>query len=226
MPTYKQLRQTNDYWCAQICQKCGKLLQTSRHFFLNFDMNGSSVFYEYQNFSSVIFFCDLSIIASCETTLAIVIPTAPTISLGTECTTMSLTRDTRRICENSTRELSKLLQKVWNIIFPLIFVRISHDQVRAELQLAKRCRGGGESKSKVAEIQFPILLALEAELPWLHRCDKGVKCAVRLDQSGYTFAIANDDSCNFWFWPLPYSTRSISIIPQTISKRFSIERRE
>ena len=127
-------------------------------------MDGSSVFYEFQNFSSVIFFCDFSIITSCETTLAIVIPTAPTISFRDRVYDDVPDTGYKRICENSTRELSKLLRKVWNIIFPLIFVRISHDQVRAELQLAKRCRGGG-SKSKVAETQFSILLALEAELP-------------------------------------------------------------
>ena len=34
--------------------------------------------------------------------------------------------------------------------------------------------------------------------------------------------LTNDDSCKFWFWPLPYSTMSISIIPQSISKRLSI----
>ena len=34
--------------------------------------------------------------------------------------------------------------------------------------------------------------------------------------------LTNDDSCNFWFWPLPYSTMSISIIPQSISKLFSL----
>ena len=38
--------------------------------------------------------------------------------------------------------------------------------------------------------------------------------------------LTNGDSCNFWFWPLPYSTMSISIIPQSISKQISITRRE
>ena len=37
--------------------------------------------------------------------------------------------------------------------------------------------------------------------------------------------LTNDDSCNFWFWPLLYSTMSISIIPQSISKWFSMIRR-
>ena len=38
--------------------------------------------------------------------------------------------------------------------------------------------------------------------------------------------LTNDDSCNFWFWPLPYSTMSISIIPLSISKQLSITCRE
>ena len=36
------------------------------------------------------------------------------------------------------------------------------DQVRAEIQLAKRCEG---QKQKLLKLNFLILLALEAELP-------------------------------------------------------------
>ena len=70
------------------------------------------------------------------------------------------------------------------------------DQVRGELQLAKRCRG---QNLKLQKLNFLIFLAMDAEFNCLDciGVKNGLKCAVRLDQSGYTFAIANDDSCNF-----------------------------
>ena len=40
--------------------------------------------------------------------------------------------------------------------------RIKIDQVRAEIQLAKRCEGQNQ---KLQNLKFLILLALEAELP-------------------------------------------------------------
>ena len=52
--------------------------------------------------------------------------------------------------------------------------RMKIDQVRSEWQLAKRCGGQNQKLQK--------LIFLDAELHWLHRCEKGVKCAVRLDQ--------------------------------------------
>ena len=60
--------------------------------------------------------------------------------------------------------------------FPYILPkkRTKIDQVRAEWQLAKRCGGQNQKLQK--------LIFLDAELHWLHRCVKGVKFAVRLDQ--------------------------------------------
>ena len=70
---------------------------------------------------------------------------------------------------------------------------MKNDQVRAELQLAKRCGGQNEELQK--------LNFLEAELPWLHRCEKKVWNVL----SGLT----NGDSCNFWFLPRPYSINNV-----------------
>ena len=65
--------------------------------------------------------------------------------------------------------------------------RMKIDQARAELQLAKRCEGQNQ---KLQKLNFLILLALEVELLDCIGVKKCVKCAVRRDQSGYTFAIA------------------------------------
>ena len=54
------------------------------------------------------------------------------------------------------------------LFISLHFAKIcmKNDQVRAELQLAKRCGGQNQELQK--------LNFLEAELPWLHRCEKKV----------------------------------------------------
>ena len=52
--------------------------------------------------------------------------------------------------------------------------RMKIDKGIAEKQLAKRCGGQNQKLQK--------LIFLDAELHWLHMCEKGVKYAVRLDQ--------------------------------------------
>ena len=111
-----------------------------------------------------------------------------------------------------SQSIYKLLKKVWNITFALIFYTYFFIIFTWVLHFLKGC-------------SFPYILqktawkSIRGDQNYSLSNAAGVKIkSCRNVLSGLT----NVDSCNFWSWPLPYSTMSISIIPQSISKQFSI----
>ena len=66
-----------------------------------------------------------------------------------------------------------------NCSFPYILQKTAWKSIRGEQNnsLPKRCGGQNQKLQK--------LIFLDVELHWSHRCEKGVKCAVRLDQWGF-----------------------------------------
>ena len=126
-------------------------------------------------------------------------------------------------------------KKVWNITFALNFCTYSFIIFTWVLHVLKDCsflyilqKTAWKSIRWEQNNSLPNAVGVKIKscrnsFSWMLNCiDRiGVKKVGNV-LSGLT----NDDSCNFWFWPLPYSTMSISIIPQSIFKRFSITRRE
>ena len=121
------------------------------------------------------------------------------------------------ICYNY---LNKTAQKVWNITFALNFCTYFFIIFTWVLLLLKYCSfpyilPKTAWKSIRWEQNNSLLNAVGVKIKscrnsfsWTLNCIDciGVK-KVWFVLSGLT----NDDSCNFWFWPLPYSTMSIAL---------------
>ena len=140
-------------------------------------------------------------------------------------------------CDNSEEALHDIncSKKVWNITFALNFCTYSFIIFTWVLHVLKYCSFPyilqkttwksirWEQNNSLPNAVGVKIKSCKNPFSWTLNC---IDCIGVKKVGNVLSGLTNDDSCNFWFWPLPYSTMSISIIPQSISKRFSITRRE